>query len=468
MKSRWISILVACSNLLAFDAFSESPKTSKFSIDSFSYEDHLYSSSKNAEAGDQVEVDAKLKYQYSKDFSLTFGFETDPVEDTFDSKTSKFEFLLNHRYQKFKFGLDLELKTDDDNGDTSDSKAISFGPDLDSDKTFVQYNTQILPTLGFGITFYPYNFDGDVGSEFNTYDVTRIYSIDGAPTPLSGTNSSDVKIETKTIPGFVLAFDFEEMIKLSAGFGVATYLHPSNEDFNIESNTSVERWERREDFGTQFGIEGKFITNSLKLWTKAKHVSHSEAKETGSLLSSASSLQLASEFNNKILISAEVTRSKAGDNPYNLNSSGSWFKEENPFEPIYLDYYGNRQNWIDQSGMAYSLKLGTRLENVIPYISYKNQSEHFVFRERESAHRLRTFDDALSHGGLTRYGFGTYILQGKYEIKPEIEYFKAKNKVFGNSADVQEDRFLSSYKDSDWLLSIEINYNFDAGEIFKL
>lgn len=430
-----------------------------FFLEKVSYEEYVYSRSKKTELGDQVEMDAAIRYQYDENTFGRFRFETDPVDNRYDNKTSKFEVLAGHKRGNFMVQIDTELNSNDGGG-------TSIGFDLDSEGTFLGYKNED----GLGLTFYPFNFDGEVGVEFNTYDVTRIYYIDGSPSTVNNTQLGTEKIAEKTIPGLELSFEpsFLKGLKLYVGAGIATYLYPTNASFNIQTNRAADRWERRQDVGYKFGAIYRGARQGISL----EAVGHDKSEETGSLLEAAASLNIYTfglpGFTSDLFVEGEVTMSKAGKAPYRLTRSGEWFEQTSPFQPVYSDYYGTTQDWVGKTGSAYALKVGHKLSDTfLPYVFYRFQDKNFVFKERESAHMLRTADETSSHGGLNRFGMGLYKVYDKITINPEFEWLKAKNPVFGNSSDVRADRVLSSFKKNDFLLYLIVSYNFDGSKVIK-
>lgn len=427
-------------------------------VEFLNYEEYAYSRSRKTEIGDQLELDLALRYQFNPSTFGRFRFLTDPVENRFDNKTSKFEFLGGHVYENFFFQIDSELLTND-----GSSGGTSIGLDLDSEDTRIAYNIG----QSFVFTFFPFNFDGEVGHEFNTWDVTRIYFIDGAPTTISTAPTGTEKVAEKTLGGFQLVWKANprknQGLVMGAGLGAATYQYPANGNFNIQSDPpSTTRWERREDVGYKAFV--RYRTNKFRF--EGKYVGHNKAHETGSLLQSAGSLYSVADINS-FLLEAEATMSKAGDAPYRLNDSGEWFGEVSPWQPVYKDIGGTKQSWIGQTDYAYALKAGVRLGNVTPYLLYRHQGEDFIFRERESAHLLRTNNESQSHGGLNRVGLGTYIQSGNFVVNPEFEYLMAKNPVFSNASDVRKDRQNASFVKEDFLIYLIVRYQFDGPKFFQ-
>ena len=105
--------------------------------------------------------------------------------------------------------------------------------------------------------------------------------------------------------------------------------------------------------------------------------------------------------------------------------------------------------------------MGMAQEGFTPYLSYKFQDENFVYRDRESAHILRTNDDAQSHGGLHRLGFGAYIYKDNFIINPRFEYLIASNDVFSDRNDITQERIVSGYKNQDFYVFINVAYFYD-------
>jgi len=374
-------------------------KKKGLTLERFYYEDFIFSQGKKTQLGDQTELEASLLYRYDERTYGRVRFETFPEENRFDNKTSTFEFLVGHEYGQVEFTLDFSLETDDgDNGGTS------LGFDVDSEYTALQWH--ISDNIDF--IFYPFNFDGEVGQEFNTRDVTRLFFIEGAPTSVTfapGTNA----IGEKTIPGFV--FDVHtETFNAYVGFGAATYVAPTNDDFDVLNNPVAVRWERQSDFGYKFGFNHR-VKGRRQLRFEA--VGHTKAKETGSLLESAASLFYIERFGStgngshsfsdsiNPIIEFEVTAAKAGDRPWRVSRTEKWFERTTSpgFDPIYADLNRNLQDWIGKTDFAASLRLGLEFQNSKTLYAFaRYQGKHFVFRDEESAHTLRTADESASHG----------------------------------------------------------------------
>ena len=441
--------------LVALTASAEEQPVKEFYFEYFDYYEYLYSNSKKTEIGDTVELDVSMKYNFDESSTLQFGFETIPEENRFDNETSKFELGAIHKRDNFEISLDLELQTND--GDTG---GTTFGLDLDSEHTYLKYSMND----NFSISFHPFNFDGEVGGFFNTWDVTRIYFIDGSPSAINQTQLSDEKIATKTIPGLVFTFK-NELLRVSAGIGKVSYLHPTNANYDITSNSAADSWERREDTGYLFNAK---YDDKKALQLKAEFVTHNEAEETGSLLKTAASLRAQLKVAG-IIVSAEATHSKASKSAWRISRSSDWFQSLTPFRPIYSDTIGNAQDWLGKSDQAYSLAIGHEVsDQVTPYIFGRYQGAHFIFRERESAHILRTGDETKSHGGLIRAGLGTNIYFNKFRVVSEVEYLEAKNAVFSSSSEIRSDRINSQFKKKDYQIVLKVDYNFDGDKFFGI
>lgn len=425
-------------------------------LEFLNYEDYIYSQSKKTEVGDATKVDVGLRYQYSPETFARLRFVTDPVENRFNNKTSKFEILAGHKHGPWYFQMDTDVLTDD--GPTG---GTSIGMDLTSELTSISYGGDT-----FDFTFYPFNFDGEVGSEFNTWDVTRIYFISDAPTTVNPTQLGNEKIIKKTIPGFELAWRFleDKNARVYVGLGAASFLYPMNSSFNIETAPTADRWERREDVGYKAGFTYQ-IPDQFRL--KLQGAAHTDTLHTGSLLAGAASVYCIGRLG-FVILENEWTLSKAGDAPYRLSRSGTWFEDVTPYQPIYADVFGQHQNWIGKTDYATSFRLGYEYnDSTTPYLTYKYQGPNFIFRDRESAHRLRTGDESDSHGGLHRAGFGVFFYSGNFVVNPEFEFFRAKNAVFANASDVRTDRRLASFSNEDYQLSLLITYRVDGFLSFR-
>tara|TARA_B100001971_G_scaffold37960_1_gene33021 strand:+ start:62466 stop:63890 length:1425 start_codon:yes stop_codon:yes gene_type:complete len=423
----------------------------KVIFDRVIYNDSVYSDSRKTELGDQSEINLAFRYHTDENTFARFRMATDPSENRFDNKTSRFEFIFSKQFKNLRFQIDMELLTDDTE-DGSDSSGISLGLDLDSDDTLISYAYN-----KYLFTFYPFNFRSDVGDEFNTLDVTRIHSIDGSPTSINSTPVGDEKIVSKTIPGLEVMY---QTGKSSAyiGVGIATYLYPTNGDFDIEDNQSADAWERKETSAIKAGY--LYLDNN-KTKVNLQYVSHQNTSETGALLKSAASLNTFKRFGDEIF-EFEITMSQAGDAPYDVDRASNWFNNQTPFRPIFSDTNGEKQDWISETGFAYSLKIGKNIDNVTPYIGLKYQDEYFIFEGDESAHRLRNSTEELSHGGLTRIAVGAYFYYDNVYFNPQIEHQRAENPVFTNATDLRDDRELSSFEKTNTLLTFSVVYTFDG------
>ncbi len=436
-------------------AYNDRNRTGLF-LERATYEEYVYSRGRKTELGDQTEIEAALRYQYDERTYGRLRFETDPLENRFDNKTSRFEIVGGHHYKNFAIRVDTEINTNDGGGQ-------SIGLDLDSRGTFLSYQAD----NGIGLVFYPFNIDTQVGREYNSYDVSRLYFIDGSPTNVNNTQLEEEKIAEKTIPGLELNYRPSALPGWRAylGAGLATYLYPVNADFDIQTNRAADRWERKESFGYKLGVVFRHPDYMNPTIFNLQFAGHNRAEETGSLLAQAASLNGRTIWN-EWFIDGEVSYSKAGKKPYNLSRTSDWFEQTAPFQPVYSDFFGATQDWVDKSDTAFALKLGRRFNDFLPYGFVRYQGKNFIFRDRESAHLLRTADERASHGGLTRLGIGAYQKYGNFSINPEFEWLSAKNPVFGNSADVRSDRILSTFRKQDFLLYLVVSYNFD-GNLFR-
>lgn len=433
------------------------PISHGFFIEYLQYRDHLYTLSRKTEVGDQMRLDAALRYEFDKDSFGRLRFATDPNRNQYDNKTSRFEFLLGRRINTWLFQFDAELNTND-----KESGGTSLGLKTDSRLTYATWK----PTTKSRLTFYPFNFDGQVGRVFNIRDVTEIHYIKGTPDTISSVQNNDEFIASKTIPGIEFAWAFDQSFQkfIYTGFGATSYLYPHSADFNIrdENNLGADRWQRRETLAVKAGIYWRSPNHRFE----AKYVTHTESGETGSLLDSGAFFYSINNFGS-IRIENELTYSKAGTQPYRLTRSGQWFEDIATFLPVYSDRLNRPQDWINRSGFGYSVRTGLNQKHLIPYLSYKYQSKHFIYRERESAHILRTYDESESHGGLHRIGFGTYYNIGDFVINPEFEWMIAQNRVFNNASDIRQDKFISNYRRQDFSLYFVLTYQFGENRVFR-
>lgn len=429
-------------------------KLNEVILDRITYNDKVFSTSKKTELGDESELSMSLRYHVEPTTFTRFRFVTDPVENRYNNKTSRFEIIFAKTFKKINLQIDLDLLTNDTD-DEPNSGGTSVGPDLDSDDTFIVFNMNPKNS----IVFYPFNFRSDVGDEFNTLDVTRIFSIEGSPTSIGATPIGSENIVNKTVPGFEYNFHAGKHT-FYAGVGSASYLYPSNSDFNIETNPVPTSWERKQT--TAFKL-GYLLIDSDKTKVNLQYLTHNHTDETGALLDTAASLNVFKRMNN-FIVELESTMSKAGERPYNVDNTTRWFRNltPSPFLPVYSDINGDRQDWVGKTGYGHSLKIGYNFKDVTPYLSLKYQDEYFVFDGDESAHLLRNSDETLSHGGLKRIGLGAYFYEGNLFFRPQIEYQSAENPVFTNSTDQRSDRSLSSFEKNNFILSFNLTYTFDG------
>jgi hypothetical protein len=439
----------------------ETPELKKFFIETFYFEDFIYSKGKKTELGDQVGLSASLRYQYSDETYFRTRFETYPEDNRFNNKTSDFEVLAFHKYSAVDFTVDLQINTNESaNGGTT------LGLDIDSE--FTRLNWQISDNLQ--LAFYPFNFDGEVGVEFNTWDVTRIYFIEGGPTtvlPAQGNNN----VVEKTIPGLELTLG-NKRFNIYAGAGLATYLYSTNPNFDIQNNQTAIRWERRTTFGYKFGAN--YRSKSARVWLGA--VGHTKSEETGSLLEQAASLYGIFRLKSGFIFEGEFVGTKAGRRPWRLSRSNNWFEQTTTpgFFPVYSDYNGNFQDWFGKTDFATGVRLGFEVrEDLIPYAALRYQGKNFIFRDDESANALRTADESLSHGGMIRGAVGSFLHYGNFVVNPEFEFRNAKNPVFTNAADAffannnQSQRLLARFSKTDYLFRIFLTYSFDGSKPFR-
>lgn len=458
VKALIISLIIVptfAQSLRRLETPTKTQKTKTFYLERFYYEDFIYSQGRKTQLGDQVELESSLIYRYSENTFGRLRFETIPEDNRIDNKTSRFQLLAGHKYKDVEFALDFELETNE-----SENGGTTLGFNVDSEYTMLRWKM----TDTFFFTFFPFNFDGEVGQEFNTWDVTRIYYIEGAPTTITfeqGTNS----IVEKTIPGVDLRIITPQGFEAYVGGGVASYLYPTNSNYDIVSNRSATRWERRSDVGYKAG----FLFTQPNMRFRIEYVGHSKADETGSLLDSAASLYYIQRFQaaNPVIVEFEATGSKAGGSPWRISRSTGWFEiNDNPvFDPVYADLFRQPQDWIGQKDFAISARVGVEYKDDRTfYLLARYQGEHFIFRDEESAHVLRTADESQSHGGLLRGGLGTILRYGNFSVNPELEYRIAKNPVFSNSADVngaqRSQRLIANFRKTDVLLTMFLTYDF--------
>jgi len=431
----------------------------KLSLELFSYEEYIYSGSRKAEIGDQIELTSRFRYQITEEAWMSLGFRTDPSSDRFDNKTSDFELRSGYNFGSLIAQVDLSLNTNDPDG------GISIGFDLDSENTFLRY----IINDNFQFTFFPLNFDGEVGVEFKTGDVTRIYYVDGTPSNVTlnpDPNDPAERIASKTVPGFELRYadvkDSKNVKAFYVGLGAATYEYPNDPTFDITRVTTGNTWARRETFGYKLG--GLYRTP--RAFTSFQFVGHSEDRETGSLLKNAASVYSLFDIGSKIITEFEVTASEGGSQPYRISRRNEWFDTSTDTfnqesQRVYKDNAGNLQNWVSKWGGAASLKLGVKQDQYTPYFSYKFQDENFVFSSRTSAHNLRTNNLGESHGGLHRIGFGAFFYNNNFIINPSFEFLKASNNVFADQAIITDFNPTAALTDTDFNFFVNVSYFYD-------
>jgi hypothetical protein len=211
----------------------------------------------------------------------------------------------------------------------------------------------------------------------------------------------------------------------------------------------------KEDRGYKAGIH----YNTADTLALIEYATHSNSAAAGSMLEAAWSLQLNQKFGPAI-VNFERTWTKAATNAWRLNRDMTWFHDIAPFRPVYSDYYGNRQDWLGKVDAATMIKAGYNFGAITPFVAYKMIGQYFIDRERESAHRLRTADETASHGGLNMLVVGADYTAGKFNFRPEVEFMKAKNAVFGNRTDVREDRVLSELNKEDTVVKLTTTYHY--------
>lgn len=473
------TVTLSATNLFAQDTVSiqrmkraeinkETPDDKTFFIETFYYEDYVYSKGKKTQLGDQTELSASLRYQYSPDTFFRTRFETFPEDNRFNNKTNRFELLANHQYGNVNFQLDLEINTNEKDSDGSTTGGSTVGLDLDSEFSVIQWQLNDMLKL----SFYPFNFDGEVGVEFNTWDVTRMYFIDGGQASFIGSDPGTTKVAQKTIPGLEVTLGDSRM-NFYVGAGAATYLYPTNPDFDIQFNTTAVRWERKENIGYKFGAN--YLSESTRASFAA--VGHTQADETGSLLERAAAFYGIHKMTTGLVFEGELVGATAGKNAWRLNRSSTWFEQTTfpTYQPVYSDYNGNRQNWLGKTDFAVSLRMGYEVSDTwTPYYALRYQGEHFVYSDPESAHILRTADESQSHGGLHRVAIGSFLNYGNFVVNPELEYRKAKNAVFTNASDAvditsstyQGQRLQAKFSNDDVVLKVQLTYSFDGSKPF--
>lgn len=457
-KLLFLSTLLA-SQVLFAQSNSQDTFTSKTFLKSFSYEERVYSQERKSELGDQTRLKLGLQYQYSEDTYAGFRFQSLPSFNLDAFEADRFEITFGHRYNDLTMALDLDLLTDAG----ADGGAMTIAIDQDSDGTFIKWDS----TSKLDITFFPFNFNTRIGNYFETWDITRIYIIEGSPSVVSQTANAaaNERIIEKTIPGIVFDYSFTNSLSAYLGMGMSTFLYPTNDDFDLINNPNATSWERLVDYGFKVGLDFEGENNRSYF----RYATHTNSEKTGSLLESGGSIYTLQKIGSRFIADLELTYTKAGKSPYRLNRTRDWFVDEAPFRPVFSDFFGNEvQDWVGKDGYGTSLRLGYEFDKFTPYVVARWHSEYLLFNRLESAHLLRTKDLTESHGGMTRFGIGSYFYNGKFSFNPEVEYRVAKNPVFTNASDVPADRILGSFKKSDLLFSFFVNYSFDGLNDFQL
>ncbi len=453
-------------NLKLKKAKPRKKKLKTFYVDYARYEENIYARSSKYEIGDQMELDFSARWNLTPKTHMKFGFEIDPDEKSLtagsESKAQKFDMFFNHKVGNFTVQAELELDTNTKNekADASvDFGGISLGLDNDSDGSYISYSA-FDGVMDF--TFFPFNFNSEVGDEFNSWDVARLYYIDGAPSSIKSSPFSNETLKFKTIPGASITFRPAKDLFFRVGGGVTSYLYPSNPNFDISNTTTSNSWERRQDVGIK--ASAGYINKNFRIL--GEYAVHDKDKETGSLLKAAGSLTSAVLIKNLIL-SGEVGMSQAGRNPYRVKNGGGWFEDEAPFHPVYSSVNGKPHSWIGSTDYAYMAKVGYRFgKSFVPYVFYKFQGEDYIFRDNESAHKLRNFNDELSHGGLERIGLGAQFQVNNFTVRPDIEFRRAKNDVFNRSAGIQDEKFNTGYRKNDFALSLVVSYSLNDSSLW--
>lgn len=395
-----------------------------FYLDYLEYEQRVHSTSEITELGEETKLDMAFKYRFNANSDLRLRLDIDPYRYPEENKNSKFELRLFHRYENLEIQGDFDI-----NGDDYNRGATTFGIDDDSDDFWVAYR----PVSFFRTVFYPYNFNGEIGGEYRTLDVTRIYYIEGTPSVISELPAGDERIRAKTIPGIEFQIFPIDGLMVYAGVGSVSFEYPADAEFDIKNQTTANVWKIKEDRAYKGGA--RYARGSTRV--VAEYVTHTNAAYTGSLLESAGSVQVQQKIG-RTIVDLESTHTKAGSRPYRLSPNGRWFANDRGYNPIYVDYFRQEQNWLGKRDSAQMIQIGYDLGNITPFIAYKVMGEHFIFRKRESAEKLRTTDETQSHGGLQSWKAGSAIKAGKFVFRPEVEYYRAANPVFGNRTDLQD------------------------------
>lgn len=403
---------------------SKAAPIESFYMEYLDYEQRVHSTSENTELGEKTKLDAAFKYRFNEDTSIRLRLDIDPYKYPEENKSSKFEVRLNHKYKAFEVQADFDV-----NGDDNERGATTFGPDDDSKDSFMSYQ----PFSFVKGVFYPYNFGGEIGNEFRTLDVTRIYYIEGNPTAINEIPTQGERLRTRTIPGFELQVFPVDNLLVYAGIGSVSFSYPGSDNFDIKNQTSASFWKIKEDRAYKGGL--RFTGDSTKI--VLERVTHTNSALTGSLLKTASSAQLQQKFG-QFIVNLERTETRAGEKPYHLAKDWRWFDNSNGYNPLYSDSFRQDQDWFGRWGTATMVKLSYDFGDLVPFVAYKDMSKNFIYRRNESAEKLRTVNGTQSHGGLQAWKVGSEIKAGKFSVRPEAEFFLADNDVYGNRGDQRE------------------------------
>ena len=118
------------------------------------YEQKVYSSSTGAELGEQTSFSAAIRFIPDDNAFVRLRLNVDPKKNVFENQTSDLEVLANHSIDNFEFQGDLTLNFDAPSKGSDNNGAVAFGPDTDSDYSFIAYH----PSELISLYFYPYNF----------------------------------------------------------------------------------------------------------------------------------------------------------------------------------------------------------------------------------------------------------------------------------------------------------------------
>lgn len=439
-----MNLAFSSSLLFAAEAASDSDQ-SKFYIESLNYKEEAFSTSERQGAGQNADIEVVSKYKYSDSTYARFRLKILGETPEYDpKKTSQLEAGIFHKEGRISGFAEFRVNANDNGG-------ISVGLDDDSYLTMLRFDVH--SELNF--QYNPFNLGTKIGDEFQTSEVSEVHYIDTPMTVITNLPVNGEEVVSKTAPGVMVNWNPEKYISASLGFAVASYLYPAGEDATIYEGLVSDRWQKNQDNTVLFRAS---YDNKDNFGIYVEHASHDSADKAGSLIKAATSIRgyLKESF---IKLSAEFTGTKAGQNPYKLD--GKWFANNQAtlFNPSYIDIYEQKQDWVGQQGSAYMVKVEYVTQNILPFIAYKNYSEHFVYNHKNSAHYLRTADLTKSHGGLTTYSIGSAFKYKGYEFIPEIEHEIAKNEVFLNSGEIRSDRKLNGFKKDNTILKMAINYN---------